>query len=94
LFVAAAAEVGTRRGAVHDAIAAQRRRWLDLLVRQAGDAQKLGELPADVDLAQLVFELEALLVAANTTCGTSTAVYRRGRAISDMYLTLWASIAG
>jgi AcrR family transcriptional regulator len=66
-FVAAAAEVGTRRGAVHDAIAAQQRRWLDLLVRQAGDAQELGELPADVDLAQLVFELEALLVAANTT---------------------------
>jgi AcrR family transcriptional regulator len=66
-FVAAASEVGTRRGAVHDAIAAQQRRWVDLLERQAGDAQELGELPADVDLAQLVFELEALLVAANTT---------------------------
>jgi AcrR family transcriptional regulator len=66
-FVAAAAEIGTRRGAVHDAIAAQQRRWLDLLERQAGEAQQMGELPADVDLAQLVFELEALLVAANTT---------------------------
>ena len=66
-FAAAAAEVGTRRGAVHDAIAAQQRRWLDLLERHARDAQELGELPAEVDAAQLAFELEALLVAANTT---------------------------
>jgi AcrR family transcriptional regulator len=83
-FVAAAAEVGTRRGAVHDAIAAQQHRWLDLLERQAGEAQELGELPADVDLAQLVFELEALLVAANTTFilhGDSNAFHRARSAI-------------
>ncbi len=83
-FVAVAAEVGTRRGAVHDAVAAQQRRWLDLLVRQAGEAQELGELPADADLAQLVFELEALLVAANTTFilhGDSNAFNRARTAI-------------
>jgi AcrR family transcriptional regulator len=66
-FAAAAAEVGSRRGAVHDAIAAQQRQWLELLEQQAREAQELGELSADVDRAQLAFELEALLVAANTT---------------------------
>ena len=66
-FAAAAAEVGTRRGAVHDTIAAQQRRWLELLEQQAREAQELGELAADIDPAQLAFELEALLVAANTT---------------------------
>jgi AcrR family transcriptional regulator len=65
-FAAAAAEVGTRRDAVHDAIAAQQRRWLDLLDQQAGEAQELGELSTDIDAAQLAFEIEALLVAANT----------------------------
>jgi AcrR family transcriptional regulator len=66
-FAAAAAEVGTRRGAVHDAIAEQQRRWLELLEQQAREAQELGELDPGLDPAQLAFELEALLVAANTT---------------------------
>ena len=66
-FAAAASEVGTRRGAVHDTIAAQQRQWLELLEQQAQEAQELGELSADIDPSQLAFELEALLVAANTT---------------------------
>ena len=66
-FAAAAAEVGTRRGAVHDAIAAQQRRWLELLEQQAREAQEMGELSTDIDPSQLAFELESLLVGANTT---------------------------
>ncbi len=66
-FAAAAVEMGTRRGAVHDAIAVQQRRWLDLLAQQAREAQALGELSSDIDAEQLAFEIEALLVAANTT---------------------------
>jgi hypothetical protein len=83
-FAAAAAEVGTRRGAVHDAIVAQQRQWLELLERQARDAQELGELWAEMDPAQLAFELEALLVAANTTFvlhGDDTAFQRARTAI-------------
>jgi AcrR family transcriptional regulator len=64
-FAAATAEVGTRRGAVHDAIALQQLRWLELLELQAREAQALGELSQDLDAAQLAFEIEALLVAAN-----------------------------
>jgi AcrR family transcriptional regulator len=65
-FVAATAEVGARPGPVHDAVARQQLRWLDLLQRLAREAQELGEVPGDTDPLQLAFELEALLVAANS----------------------------
>jgi AcrR family transcriptional regulator len=65
-FVAATAELGARPGPVRDAVAAQQRQWLDLLERLVREAQELGEVPAEVDPAQLAFELEALLVAANS----------------------------
>jgi hypothetical protein len=83
-FVGAAAEVGTRRDAVHDAIAEQQRQWVDLLERFAREAQNLGELPPEVEPAQLVFELEAMLVAANIMFilhGDPTALQRARDAI-------------
>src|SRR5262249_23829890 len=52
-FVGAAAEVGTRRGRVHDAIADQQLEWMGLLERFARDAHETAELGADVDPAQL-----------------------------------------
>ena len=64
-FAAAAAEVGTRPGPVRDRIAEQQRDWLAVLERLAREAMDGGEL-ADNDPAQLAFELNALLVAANT----------------------------
>jgi AcrR family transcriptional regulator len=66
-FSAAAVDVGTRPGAVHDAILAQRLEWLAILERLASEAAELGELESDPDPAQLAFELQALLVAANTS---------------------------
>jgi AcrR family transcriptional regulator len=66
-FAAAAAEVGTRPGPVRDVIAAQQRDWIALLERLAAEAQELGELEAAVDAGQLAFELNAVLVAANTS---------------------------
>jgi AcrR family transcriptional regulator len=66
-FSAAAVDVGTRPGPVHDAILAQRLEWLALLERLAAEATELGELEANPDPAQLAFELQALLVAANTS---------------------------
>ena len=65
-FSAAAAEVGTRRGRVRDAVATQQREWLDLLARLAREARDRDELPAGEDAEQLAFELNAALVAANT----------------------------
>jgi AcrR family transcriptional regulator len=66
-FSAAAADVGTRPGPVRDLIAAQQREWLALLERLAREAEALGELDGGADPAQLAFELQALLVAANTS---------------------------
>jgi AcrR family transcriptional regulator len=66
-FSAAAVDVGTRPGAVHDAILAQRLEWLALLERLAAEATELGELKSNPDPAQVAFELQALLVAANTS---------------------------
>ncbi len=65
-FSAAAAEVGTRRGRVRDRVASQQREWLGLLERLAREARELGELDGEEDPAQLAFELNAVLVAANT----------------------------
>ena len=65
-FSAAAVDVGTRPGPVHDAIVAQQLEWLSLLERLAREAVQCDELPQDLDPAQLAFELQALLVAANT----------------------------
>jgi AcrR family transcriptional regulator len=64
-FSAAAADVGTRRGPVRDAIATQQREWIMVLERLAREAIALGELSPEPDPAQLAFELKALLVAAN-----------------------------
>jgi AcrR family transcriptional regulator len=64
-FAAAAAEVGTHPGPVRDKIADQQRDWLAVLERLAREAMESGEL-TDGDPAQLAFELNALLVAANT----------------------------
>jgi tetracycline repressor-like protein len=84
--VGAAAEVGTRRGRVHDAIASQQREWVDLLERLARAAQRAGELPTDIDPAQLAFELEAMLVTANILCilhGDESALRRAQDAINQ-----------
>ncbi len=66
-FSAAAVDVGTRPGPVRDAILAQRLDWLALLERLAREAADQGELEPNLDPAQLAFELQALLVAANTS---------------------------
>ena len=66
-FAAAAVDVGTRPGPVHDAILAQRLDWLALLERLAREAAELGQLDSTADPAQIAFELQALLVAATTS---------------------------
>ena len=82
-FAVAAADVGTRPGAVRDAVAAQQRDWIQLLERLARKAMEVGELESGVDPTQLAFELNAILVSASTTSFSratrrcSTALERR-----------------
>jgi len=64
-FASAAAEVGTRRTRVRDAIAEIHKRWMGLLADLVREAQKAGRVKRSEDPAQLAFELNSILVAAN-----------------------------
>jgi AcrR family transcriptional regulator len=89
-FSAAASDVGSRPGPARDSIAEQRQDWLRTLERLAREAQQLGELDRTLDPAQLAFELQALLVAANTTFilnGDAAVFERARRAVSQRLRT-------
>jgi hypothetical protein len=64
-FVAASAEVGARRGRVHDEVARIQQQWRDLLEREAKVAVDHGELPPGTDPAQIAFELGVILAGTN-----------------------------
>ncbi len=65
-FAAAAAELGGRPGPVRELVAQYQQEWMDLLTATVRDATKAGELNAAIDPTILVFQLNALVVAANT----------------------------
>jgi len=65
-FAAAAAELGGRPGPLRQRVAANQKDWISVLTDAANEAVDLGELRADADVATLVFELNALVIAANT----------------------------
>ena len=48
-------------------MAANQRDWIALLTEAADEAVRRGELRADTDVGLLVFELNALVIAANTS---------------------------
>jgi AcrR family transcriptional regulator len=62
---AASLEFDDRPGPVRDAVADAMRLWLGVVKREAAVAQGAGELPPDPPPAQLAFELNALVMAAN-----------------------------
>jgi AcrR family transcriptional regulator len=81
-FVATAAELGARRGRVHDRVAAYQREWRDLLEQTAREA---GELADGADPAQLAFELSAILAGANIVAvlhDDDSAIDRARRAVT------------
>lgn len=65
-FAAAAAELGGRAGPLKESVAANQRDWLELLSGAAAKAVAEQQLNADTDVAGLVFELNALVISANT----------------------------
>jgi len=58
-------EYDARPGPLRDAIAGTMKRWLALLEREVAVAIEAGDLPADVDPADVAFELNALAAAAS-----------------------------
>jgi AcrR family transcriptional regulator len=65
-FAAAAAELGGRPGPLKERVAANQRDWMRLLTEAADEAVRRGELAGDTDVAVLAFELNAVVIAANT----------------------------
>ncbi len=64
-FAAVAAELDTRPGRARDRVLQVINRWLGLLRQCLVEGQELGEIDAKADLNQAVFEIEAMLLAAN-----------------------------
>jgi AcrR family transcriptional regulator len=64
-FAAAAAEMNVRPGPLRDRIAEFVAGWMQAIEGAAREAQTMGEITGEVDPAQLAFETNALLVAAN-----------------------------
>lgn len=64
-FTAAAAEFDDRPGRVRDAIAGLTTVWDRDLYRQIRTAAAAGDLPADTDADQLVFELSGVILSLN-----------------------------
>jgi len=64
-FASLLAEMDARSGAVHEKVVASERQWLRDFAGYVEAARSLGELRADVDIEQLVFELYACMELAN-----------------------------
>jgi AcrR family transcriptional regulator len=58
-------EYDARPGPLRDSIAATMRSWFDVLEREVATAIEAGDLPADIDPADIAFELNALAAAAS-----------------------------
>ncbi|MGA7954366.1 MAG: TetR/AcrR family transcriptional regulator [Gloeobacterales cyanobacterium] len=64
-FAAVAAELDTRPGSARDRVVEVLDRWLSLLGQCILDAQAFGEIDPKAEVAQAVFEIEGMLLAAN-----------------------------
>jgi AcrR family transcriptional regulator len=64
-FVAVGTELDTRPGLARDRVVDVQRRWLAVLRKCFLDAQAAGEIDPVADVAQAVFETQAMLLAAN-----------------------------
>jgi AcrR family transcriptional regulator len=64
-FISAMSELDTHPGPVRDATMAFTQRWLGLLAAEVAAGQAAGALDAAADPAQIVFELNAFMVAGN-----------------------------
>jgi AcrR family transcriptional regulator len=64
-FSAASFEFDSKRGVVHDRIAAIMREWMDVLIRAVQRAQKAGHIGAKVNPTRLAFEIHGIAMGAH-----------------------------
>jgi AcrR family transcriptional regulator len=80
-FAKASHDFGGQRGPIHEALAAVRREWLDLIAQTLADARDAGEIRADTVPEHLAFELDSYLESANigSLLGDSEQAYALAR---------------
>jgi AcrR family transcriptional regulator len=66
-FASAVLEMGTRPGPVKERVGEFQQRFIGLILGYAAKAQELGQLAADEDLMILVFDINGIILAANTS---------------------------
>jgi AcrR family transcriptional regulator len=64
-FSAASFEFDSKRGVVHDRIAAIMREWMDVLTRAVEQAQKAGHIGAKVNSTRLAYEIHGVAMGAH-----------------------------
>jgi len=64
-FSAASFEFDSKRGVVHDRIAAIMREWMDVLTRAVEQAQKAGHIDAKVNSTRLAYEIHGAAMGAH-----------------------------
>jgi AcrR family transcriptional regulator len=85
-FASASAELDTRAGPVRELALGVVDEWAQALARAARDAQEEGLIAPEVDVAQLVFELDAYLMLANAqfvATGSKEPLERARRGIAE-----------
>jgi AcrR family transcriptional regulator len=86
-FAAAAAEFDAREGGpVRERIQEFHTEWLAMVVDLIRDAQEQGEIAADADPEQIVFEIDSVMLGANAAFllfGDNEALERAWRAVCD-----------
>jgi AcrR family transcriptional regulator len=84
-FAGLLAEMDARTGPIHDAVVALEDTWRRDMWELAGAAQRLGEIRAEVDVRQLVFEIYACLelTSYHYVLFAEREILSRGRAAVD-----------
>jgi len=90
-FDSAAAELHARPGPVRDRIAEFQRGWQGLILEHLVAARDHGNLPADADLDQLAFDINAFLAMAHTLFTFTGDEQALDRAARDVRLRLGAA---
>lgn len=69
VLLSAASEYDGRDGALHDGVVQQQAGWRDELQKAIAQAVELGHLRSDTDVAQLAFEIYALMLGLHHDAG-------------------------
>ena len=90
VLLSAVSEYDGREGALHDGVVRQQAGWRDELQKAIAQAVELGHLRSDADVAQLAFEIYALMLGLHHDAGLF-GFDEAGRCTKAAFERLWHS---